>query len=150
MTTVDPTVMTDSDPAIGNADSVGASRSRVMRPRDARGRARTDRSSAGSPTTTRNLRRALRALFEPPEIWSEDRPGLRRIVWYHLHGSHLPASGPGRAVAVLWMPFAVVVAAVAYYTQWITERPSRVAAALLLYVVLAHCGLGLPRPHWLP
>jgi hypothetical protein len=89
-------------------------------------------------------------LFEPPEIWSEDRPGLQRIIWYHLHGSHVPARGAGRVVARAWMPVAVSVAAVAYYLQWILERPSRALAATLLYAVLAHTGIGLPWPTGMP
>lgn len=150
MTTMDPVVVTDSDPAIGSAGSGAARRSKVMRPRDARGRARPKSNSAESANTIRNWLQAVRGLFEPPEIWSEDRPGLQRIVWYHRHGPHVPAHGPGRAIALGWMPVAVVVAAAAYYLQWLLERPSRAIAAFLLYAVLAHTGIGLPWPASLP
>jgi hypothetical protein len=83
----------------------------------------------------------IAAVVTPPDIWSDDRPSLRKMWLYARYGRWTDASGPFRVLGqidafVLVLP----VHAVAYAGLWIWERPARrytaLAVALLIKLAL--------------
>jgi len=76
----------------------------------------------------------------PPDIWSEDRPSLRKLWLYGVYGRWTHADGFVRfAGAVYAAAIAFPVHAIGYLALWITERPSRffVAATVAALIKLA-------------
>lgn len=116
----------------------------------------TAKASGGEPTRARNKAssavtdrdtwlRALRGLT-PPEIWSEDRPSLRKQWYYAAYGSYTGKSGVARALGKAYARFvSLPTSALAYYFEWICERPSRLIAALVLAFIAAQ----IPAVRWL-
>lgn len=84
--------------------------------------------------------------FTPPDIWSTDRPSLSQVWAYAARGDWTSETGlprrAGQAYAVL---VAVPVTAVTYLLAWAAERPSRLAAAVVLLVLLSR----VPPLAWL-
>lgn len=82
----------------------------------------------------------------PPDIWAADRPSLAK-VW--AHATYGQWARPGgvcrRAGQVYTVMVALPVAAVCKYLEWVTERGSRLAAAVVLVVFLAQ----FPPLSWL-
>lgn len=131
---------------------------------DARPRVRTRESSAGSaqpqgdsapllddlnasaPVTWSDRFAGTRDAFTPPDIWSTDRPSLSHMWAYAAHGDWTSDTGmprrAGQAYAVL---VAVPVTAVTYVLAWAAERPSRLAAAIVLLILLSQ----VPPLAWL-
>ncbi|MBE2998716.1 hypothetical protein IDM40_08375 [Nocardiopsis sp. HNM0947] len=84
--------------------------------------------------------------FTPPEIWSEDRPSLRKQLDYARQGAWGPEEGWPRylALAAFWgVSFPTSVAA--YALEWVGERPSRWITA----IVLASLIYQIPGIPWL-
>jgi hypothetical protein len=79
------------------------------------------------------------ALVTPPDIWSDDRPSLRKIWLYARYGRWTDASGPLRVAGAAWAFVAMAVTTVLYLVGWIFERPARfaIAAALAGLIKLA-------------
>jgi hypothetical protein len=93
------------------------------------------------------------AFWTPPEIWGKGRPPLVEVVHYARHGRHAGEEGLARTLSKGWAyGVAIPGTALLYLLAWVIERPSRAAAATVLYSVLAHTGIGawLPWPNWLP
>ncbi len=75
--------------------------------------------------------------FSPPDIWSTDRPSLSLMWGYAARGDWTTEAGlPRRAGQVYAVLVAVPVTAVTYLLAWAAERPSRLAAAIVLLVLL--------------
>lgn len=73
----------------------------------------------------------------PPDIWSDDRPGLRKLWLYGVYGRWTAASGPVRvAGAVYATVVAMPVTSVLYVLGWIVERPARLAVAVTLAALI--------------
>ncbi len=74
-----------------------------------------------------------RAEFLPPQIWSEDRPSLKKQYTYAREGAWGPKKGWARkaALACFWaVSFPTSIAA--YSIEWVGERPTRWITALVL------------------
>lgn len=76
----------------------------------------------------------------PPDIWSDDRPSLRKLWLYGVYGRWTQASGFVRVAGALYasviaMPFHIVT----YLANWIVERPARllVVATVATLIILA-------------
>lgn len=142
--------MTKSQPETGNRNGPPAGENRANASASAAARARIANQAAitGRDTATRMM-----AAFTPPDIWSEQRPCLRELWLYARHGTQAGTHGSARGWARAWAVLVTLpLALTAYYLAWLAERPARFVAALLLYTVLAHTGIGgwLPWPSWLP
>lgn len=94
----------------------------------------------------RNWLQDLAKTLNPPQIWHEHRPSLEDIYRYARYGSWTKAGGLLRVLGCGWAWIALVCNAVLYYLGWILERPSRTAAAAVLYLVLVQTPVG----PWLP
>jgi len=69
-------------------------------------------------------------LIVPPDIWSDDRPSLRKLWLYGVYGRWTQASGPVRVLGALYAAlFAMPITTALYVLAWIVERPSRFIAA---------------------
>jgi hypothetical protein len=116
--------------------------------------------AAGVAVWSRARRRAVRAVewvvgeWTPPAVWSQRPASLAELVGYARHGAWTAHSGFWRTAGVWWMGLVVVpFSTLAYYAAWVLQRPSRFLVCGLVYVVVAHTGLGaavLPWPAWLP
>lgn len=76
----------------------------------------------------------------PPDIWSDDRPSLRKLWFYGVYGRWTQATGFVRVLGALYasmvaMPFHTLT----YLANWIVERPGRllIAAAVAALIILA-------------
>lgn len=75
-------------------------------------------------------------VFQPPEIWTEDRPALAKVAARAKRGEWTKADGALRKAGVAYFRLVYVpTAAVTRYVDWLVERPSR------LFVALAVLGL---------
>ena len=73
----------------------------------------------------------------PPDIWSDDRPGLRKLWLYGVYGRWTAAAGPVRvAGAVYATVVAMPVTSVLYVLGWIFERPARLVVAVTLAALI--------------
>lgn len=78
-------------------------------------------------------RAQLAELIIPPDIWSDDRPGLRKLWLYGVYGRWTHADGFVRvAGAVYASVVAMPVTTVLYFLAWIFERPARLTVFALL------------------
>lgn len=73
----------------------------------------------------------------PPDIWSDDRPSLRKLWLYGVYGRWTQASGPVRVLGALYasvvsMPFHTLT----YLANWIVERPARLLVAAIVAVLI--------------
>lgn len=76
----------------------------------------------------------------PPDIWSDDRPSLRKLWMYGVYGRWTQASGFVRVAGALYasvvaMPFHTLT----YLANWIVERPARllVVATVATLTIIA-------------
>lgn len=78
--------------------------------------------------------------WQPPDLWSDDRPSLRRIWLYVRYGRWTDESGLLRVLGAL-DSFALVLPmhALLYTLLWVWERPARrlVAATVVALIILA-------------
>lgn len=78
--------------------------------------------------------------WQPPDIWSDDRPSLRRIWLYVRYGRWTQADGFLRVIGALDSFLLVLpMHALLYTLLWIWERPARrlVAATVAALIILA-------------
>lgn len=75
-------------------------------------------------------------LVQPPDIWSDDRPSLRKLWLYGVYGKWTNVDGVWRALGAVWASLALAVHAVAYTTLWLFERFSRFAVTAVLITLL--------------
>lgn len=76
----------------------------------------------------------------PPDIWSDDRPALKKLWFYGVYGRWTQPTGFVRVLGALYasviaMPFHTLT----YLANWIVERPARllIAATVAALVILA-------------
>lgn len=87
-----------------------------------------------------------RDVFTPPDIWSQDRPSLKKIWANATRGEWTNKTGLPRRLGQLdAILIAVPLVAAAYTIAWIAERPSRRVATVVLLVLLA----AVPPLSWL-
>jgi len=83
-----------------------------------------------------------RDLVQPPDIWSDDRPSLRKLWLYGVYGKWTNVDGVWRTLGAVWATFALGVHAVTYTANWLVERFPRFAVAVtaitLAILVLKH------------
>lgn len=83
-----------------------------------------------------------RGLVQPPDIWSDDRPSLRKIWLYGVYGKWTNIDGVWRVLGALWASLALAVHGVAYTLLWLVERFPRFLVAVtlttLVILVLKH------------
>lgn len=75
-------------------------------------------------------------LVQPPDIWSDDRPSLRKIWLYGVYGKWTNVDGIWRVLGAIWATIALGVHAVAYTLLWLFERFSRFAVTAVLITLL--------------
>jgi len=95
-------------------------------------------SKSGLPTVhLPSLSEAAR-LFTPPDIWSDDRPSLRKLWLYVRFGQWTRATGFARVAGTGYGLLSMAVHAVLYFALWIVERPARflVAAVITALTIL--------------
>lgn len=108
-----------------------------------------DTPAAPAPTVpapaTERIRREInwKDLLQPPDLWSNDMPGLRKVWLYARYGDWTRIDGLMRIIAAFDALVLVLPVFAAFYTfLWLWERPTRrfIAAALitLLVLVLKH------------
>jgi hypothetical protein len=86
------------------------------------------------------------AWVTPPDIWSQDRPGLSKTWAYASRGAWARPTGPSRRLGQAYVAVvAFPVKAACQLIDWLVERPSRLVAAGVLLVVLAQ----FPPVAWL-
>lgn len=73
-----------------------------------------------------------KGLVQPPDIWTDDRPSLRKLWLYGVYGKWTNVDGVWRALGACWATLALSVHAIAYTALWIVERFSRFAIATVL------------------
>jgi len=84
--------------------------------------------------------------ISPPDIWSHDRPALRRVWAYAARGDWTgPDGAPRRAGQIYALAVAMPVVAVAYMVAWAAERCSRMVALIVLLILLSQ----VPPLAWL-
>lgn len=84
--------------------------------------------------------------FTPPDVWSQDRPSLSKLWAYASRGDWTTDTGaPRRAGQAYAALFAFPLTAFAYFAAWVAERPSRLAAATALVVLITQ----FPPLSWL-
>jgi hypothetical protein len=76
-------------------------------------------------------------LIQPPDIWSDDRPSLRKLWLYARYGRWTSQTGLLRVLGQL-DAFLIVLPphAIGYTLLWIWERPSRRYVAITLGVLV--------------
>ena len=72
-------------------------------------------------------------LICPPDLWSDDRPSLRKVWLYGVYGRWTAADGFWRYAGATFATVMLVPIGVLYLLAWILERPSRVAVVAVLY-----------------
>ncbi|HEY9251591.1 MAG TPA: hypothetical protein VIP06_02950 [Nocardioides sp.] len=81
----------------------------------------------------RITRTAVSQVATPPDIWSDDRPALRKIWNYTQHGEWTGTETAARPLATIYtVLIAFPITAVGYIALWIVERPARLFVAALL------------------
>jgi hypothetical protein len=76
----------------------------------------------------------------PPDIWSDDRPSLRKLWFYGVYGRWTQADGFVRVLGALYASvIAMPIHTLAYLGLWIVERPARllVVATVAALIILA-------------
>jgi hypothetical protein len=69
-------------------------------------------------------------LVTPPDLWSDDRPSLRKVFLYGAYGRWTAADGFWRyAGAAYATVIALPITAGLYLLQWLIERPARLLVA---------------------
>lgn len=87
-----------------------------------------------------SLLRRLAAYMQPPDIWSDDRPSLRKVWLYVAYGRWTDESGLLRVLGALDSFVLVLPVFSALYTfLWLWERPARrfIAATVVALALLA-------------
>ena len=99
-----------------------------------------------APVTLSERLTDVAGVFSPPDIWSQDRPSLSSVWAYASHGDWTnPAGAPRRIGQMYALLASVPVVAIAYTLAWTAERPARLAAVIVLLVLLAQ----VPPLSWL-
>lgn len=78
-------------------------------------------------------------LVTPPDIWSDDRPSLKKITLYGVFGRWTHADGPLRVAGAIYATLiSLPCHALGYTFLWIVERPARflVAATIATLTIL--------------
>lgn len=88
----------------------------------------------------------VKATFTPPDVVTQDSVSLKKRWAYARHGEWTAEEGLLRTAGMVWaLTVAIPAAAAARYVEWILERPSRTAAAVVLLFLLSR----VPPLKWL-
>jgi hypothetical protein len=87
-----------------------------------------------APAPAPKINRASATAFvQPPDIWSDDRPGLRKLWLYAAYGRWTRGDGVARFLGSAYAVFvALPFHAAVYLAAWIVERPGRLTVASVL------------------
>ncbi len=119
----------DRPPATGQSEAgAGSDPPR----RGTRTRARETTGRTGRSATDRPVANRVRAWGKPPEINTTPRPPLTDVWAYLSAGEWTTPEGPLRFLGRAYGCIAYVAVAYHYWRAWLWERPSRLAAAMLL------------------
>lgn len=78
-------------------------------------------------------RAQIAEFITPPDIWSDDRPSLRKVWLYARYGRWTHADGVLRVLGAIDSLLLVLpVTAAGYFLLWIWERPARRWTAAVL------------------
>lgn len=102
-------------------------------------------SQPESAVTFGDWARDVGALFTPPDIVRKDRPSLQKAWAYASRGEWTSRAGVYRRAGQAYGVFALVFKTLAYYADWVVERPTRLAAATAVVLLLAQ----FPPLSWL-
>jgi hypothetical protein len=81
----------------------------------------------------RITRTAVSQIATPPDIWSDDRPSLRKLWLYSRYGQWTGPATLGRVLATVYtICVAFPLTSLGYLALWIVERPARLIIAALL------------------
>ncbi|WP_020393438.1 hypothetical protein [Kribbella catacumbae] len=90
----------------------------------------------------RNYSTAVSQIGTPPDVWSDDRPSLKKLWYYATHGVWTGEKTPARMLAVMYaFGLAIPLTALGYYLLWLVERPARliIAATVVgLFILVTH------------
>lgn len=78
----------------------------------------------------------VREAVTPPDIWSDDRPSLRKLWLYCRYGTWTRATGFARFAGTTYGLLSMAAHAVLYFALWIVERPARFAVAATVAVLI--------------
>ncbi len=140
----------DGDVPIGTSDPPGPATAGPTR--DARGHAGPPARESDPPqapaekgsaagSRARAAARRLAGYASPPDIWSQDRPSLRKQLGYARWGQQHPEGSPLRWLSVAACCLGLAPQAAAYALAWAAERPGRLAGLYVLLAVLLHLPL---------
>jgi hypothetical protein len=97
-------------------------------------------TTPAAPAVPAPIRRDIdwRGLVQPPDIWSDDRPSLRKIWLYGVYGKWTNIDGVWRILGAVYASvIALPVHCAAYSALWLVERfPRLLVAAVLVTLVL--------------
>lgn len=138
---------TRRDPEIGNGTGNGnagtAAQADANAHAGARAHARGEEPPEvpDEPAATRTLGDRLTGLaevFQPPEIWTSDRPSLAKVAARAKRGEWTKADGTLRRAGVVYFRFVYVpTAASCRLVDWLVERPSRLAVTFAVLGLIA-------------
>lgn len=77
----------------------------------------------------------FREAVTPPDIWSDDRPSLRKLWLYVRYGTWTRATGFARFAGTAYGLLSMALHAALYFVLWIVERPARFAVAAIVAVL---------------
>lgn len=88
----------------------------------------------------------IRGTFTPPDVWSKDRAALKNVWAYACRGEWTTTGGAARTAGQVYaITVAIPVIFASAVVEWAVERPSRLAASLLLLWLLS----SVPPLAWL-
>jgi hypothetical protein len=93
---------------------------------------------SGTGSRVRAAARRIAGYASPPDIWSQDRPCLRKQLNYARWGQQHPEGGPLRWLSIALCCLGFVPQAAAYGLAWAAERPGRLAGLYVLLAVFVH------------
>jgi hypothetical protein len=133
---VPTSAVTDSEAPIGTSDRNTTSSSAPTRGASVHARARLEDQTAVTQRGGRvvEIMHRSAAYLNPPDVWADDRPSLRKQWNYARWGQQHPPDGLLRGLSIALYCVGLLPQAIAYYVAWIAERPARLITA---YVLLA-------------
>lgn len=142
----DDTAATQRDPEIGNGNGNGNAAEAPQAGADAHAGPRTRARGAEPPPVPdepaeaatlgdrlAGVGKRVAGVFQPPEIWTDDRPSLAKVAARAERGAWTKADGAVRKAGIWYFRLVYVpTAAVCKYVDWLVEHPSRHLAAWIV------------------
>jgi len=103
----------------------------------------------GSGPVSRSLQ-WIRGEFAAPQVWAESPASCRQLVAYAKGSPWADRKGAARTAGIVWCyGVAIPMTFASYLFAWATQRPSRFAVVVVLYIVLSQTRLGAAvLPPW--